>query len=105
MNRQMRKMLQQAQKMQAGLAKVQEELEQARVEGSAGGGMVKAVVNGRAEMVSLAIDPEAVDPDDVEMLEDLVMAAVRDAAEKSRAVSESKMQELGLPTGGLGGMM
>ena len=105
MNKQMRKMLQQAQKMQAGLAKVQEELEEARVEGSAGGGMVKAVVNGRAEMVSISIDPEAVDPEDVEMLEDLVMAAVRDASEKSRALSEQKMKELGVPMGGLGGMM
>lgn len=105
MNKQMRKMLQQAQQMQAGLAKVQEELEEARVEGSAGGGMVKAVVNGRAEMVGISIDPEAVDPEDVEMLEDLVMAAVRDASEKSRALSEQKMKELGMPTGGLGGMM
>jgi hypothetical protein len=101
----MRKMLQQAQKMQAGLAKVQEELEEARVEGTAGGGMVRAVVNGRAEMVSISIDSEAVDPEDVEMLEDLVMAAVRDAAEKSRKLSESKMKELGVPMGGLGGMM
>lgn len=105
MNKQMRKMLQQAQQMQAGLAKVQEELEEARVEGSAGGGMVKAVVNGRAEMVGISIDPEAVDPEDVEMLEDLVMAAVRDASEKSRALSERKMKELGMPMGGLGGMM
>jgi len=105
LNKQMRKMLQQAQQMQAGLAKVQEELEEARVEGSAGGGMVKAVVNGRAEMVGISIDPEAVDPEDVEMLEDLVMAAVRDASEKSRALSERKMKELGMPMGGLGGMM
>jgi DNA-binding protein YbaB len=56
-------------------------------------------------MVSISIDPEAVDPDDVEMLEDLVMAAISDAAEKSRQLSQEKMQSLGLPTGGLGGMM
>jgi len=105
LNKQMRKMMQQAQKMQAGLAKVQEELAEARVEGTAGGGIVKAVANGRAEMVSISIDPEAVDPDDVEMLEDLVMAAISDAAEKSRELSQEKMQSLGLPTGGLGGMM
>lgn len=101
----MRKMLQQAQKMQAGLAQVQKELEEARVEGSAGGGMVKAVVNGRAELVSISIDPEAVDPEDVEMLEDLVMAAVSDAADRSSTLSQEKMEALGLPMGGLGGMM
>jgi hypothetical protein len=102
----MRKMLAQAQKMQAGLARVQRELEEARVEGSAGGGMVKAVVNGRGEILSVSLSPDVVDPDDTEMLEDMILAAIRNATEKCRELGEKKMREEGLPLGGdLGALM
>ncbi|MBD3369927.1 YbaB/EbfC family nucleoid-associated protein [Candidatus Fermentibacteria bacterium] len=102
----MKKMLAQAQKMQAGLAKVQKELEEARVEGSAGGGMVKAVVNGRGEVLSVNLSPDVVDPDDTEILEDMILAAIRNATEQCKELGEKKMREMGLPTGGdLGGLM
>jgi DNA-binding YbaB/EbfC family protein len=87
-----------AQQMQQQMARVQEELAAATVDGSAGGGVVKAVVTGRQELVSVTIDPSVVDPDDVEMLQDLVVAAVNDALEESRTLAESKMAAV---TGGL----
>jgi nucleoid-associated protein EbfC len=87
-----------AQQMQQQMARVQEELESATVEGSAGGGVVRAVVTGKQELVSVTIDPSAVDPDDVEMLQDLVVAAINDALGASRALAESKMAAI---TGGL----
>jgi DNA-binding YbaB/EbfC family protein len=94
----MNQMLKQAQAMQAKMQQVQEDLKQARVEGSAGGGMVKAVVNGQGELISVKLSPEVVNPDDVEMLEDLVLAAVSDAANKAREMMEQRM---GAITGGL----
>ncbi len=87
-----------AQQMQQQMARVQEELEAATVEGSAGGGAVKAVVTGKQEVVTVTIDPAAVDPDDVEMLQDLVVAAVNEALDESRKLAESKMAAI---TGGL----
>jgi DNA-binding YbaB/EbfC family protein len=87
-----------AQQMQQQMARVQEELESATVEGSAGGGVVRAVVTGKQELVSVTIDPSAVDPDDVEMLQDLVLAAVNEALGESRRLAESKMAAI---TGGL----
>ena len=104
MNRQMKQMMAQAQKMQQEMLRMQEELAETRVEGTAAGGMVTAVVSGQGELVGLTISPEAASPDDVEMLEDMIMAAVRDAVEKSRELSREKMQDMGLP-GGLGGML
>lgn len=104
MNRQMKKMMAQAQKMQQGMVKAQEELAEERVEGTAGGGMVKVTVTGQSDIVGIEISPEAVDPEDVEMLEDMIMAAVNDAVEKSRELAQNKMGGLGIP-GGLGGMM
>ena len=104
MNRQMKKMMAQAQKMQQDMMKAQEELADERVEGSAGGGMVKVTVTGQSDVVGISISPEAVDPEDVEMLEDLIMAALADAIAKSKALAEKKMGGLGIP-GGLGGMM
>ena len=104
MNRQMKKMMAQAQKMQQGMMKAQEELAEERIEGSAGGGIVKVTVTGKSDVVGVKISPEAVDPDDVEMLEDLVLAAVHDAVEKSKELAEKKMSGLGVP-GGLGGLM
>lgn len=86
------------QQMQNRMMKIQEELEEAVVEGSAGGGVVKVEVSGQREMKSIKIDPSAVDPEDVEMLEDLVLAAVTDAMEKAAKMNEEKMSAL---TGGM----
>ncbi len=93
-----RKMLRQAQQLQQRMMKVQEELESATVETTAGGGVVKAVVTGKLKLESIEIDPEVVTPDDVEMLQDLVMAAVNDGLEKAQEMAASRMNEL---TGGL----
>ena len=87
-----------AQQMQAEMARVQAELDTLTVEGSAGGGAVTAIVNGHGELVSLTIDPEVVDPADVEMLQDLVTAAVNDTLRKVKQVTEEKMARV---TGGL----
>lgn len=87
-----------AQQMQQEMLRVQQELATATVEGSAGGGVVRAVVTGKQELVSLTIDPSAVDPDDVDMLQDLVVAAVNDALRAAHDLAESKMAAV---TGGL----
>ena len=87
-----------AQQMQQNMARVQAELEAAQVDGSAGGGVVSATVTGKGELVSITIDPAAVDPSDVEMLQDLVVAAVNDA---SRKVDEALKEQIGGITGGL----
>jgi DNA-binding YbaB/EbfC family protein len=100
----MKQMMAQAQRMQQEMLRMQEELAEARIEGSAAGGMVTAVVSGQGELVSITISPEAADPEDVEMLEDMILVAVREAVEKSRELSAEKMQDMGLP-GGFGGMM
>ena len=76
-----------AQQMQADMARVEAELVELRVEGSAGGGAVKAVVTGKQELVSVTIDPGVVDPDDVEMLQDLVLAAVSEALNQAKATA------------------
>ena len=86
------------QKMQQDMARVQFELEAAQVDGSAGGGVVSATVTGKGEVVSITIDPSAVDPSDVEMLQDLVVAAVNDALRSSKELAEQKMAAA---TGGL----
>lgn len=87
-----------AQQMQQGIARVQAELATTIVDGSAGGGVVKAQVTGAQELVGVTIDPSAVDPTDVDMLQDLVVAAVNDALRASRALAEEKMAAV---TGGL----
>jgi DNA-binding YbaB/EbfC family protein len=87
-----------AQQMQQNMLRVQEELGSTIVDGSAGGGVVKAQVTGKQELVSVTIDPSAVDPADVDMLQDLVVAAVNDALRASRQVAEEKMAAV---TGGL----
>jgi DNA-binding YbaB/EbfC family protein len=87
-----------AQQMQQNMLRVQEELGSTIVDGSAGGGVVKARVTGKQELVSVTIDPSAVDPADVDMLQDLVVAAVNDALRISRQVAEEKMAAV---TGGL----
>lgn len=94
-------MIKQAQKMQEELRKMQEEIENSVFEATAGGGVVKAAVNGKHELTALTIDPEAVDPEDVEMLQDLVIAAVNEALRKVDEASSSGMSKLtgmkGLP--------
>ena len=104
MNRQpdMRQIMKQAQHMQEQLAKTQAELAERRFEGSAGGGMVKAVVTGGPELVELEISPDVVDPEDIEMLQDLVIAAVRQAMDEA---VQTTNEELGGLTGGLGGLL
>ncbi len=103
MPKDMRQLMQQAQKMQEELAKAQTELASKRFEGSAGGGMVKAVVTGGPELVEVKISPDVVDPDDIEMLEDLVVAAVRQAMEAAVEAANSQLGGLagGLDMGGL----
>lgn len=104
MNRQpdLNQIMKQAQQMQEQLAKAQSDLAERRFEGSAGGGMVKAVVTGGPELVEVTISPEVVDPDDVEMLQDLVVAAVRQAMESA---VQAANEELGGLAGGLGGLL
>ncbi|MDJ1131858.1 YbaB/EbfC family nucleoid-associated protein [Streptomyces iconiensis] len=97
----MQQLLQQAQKMQQDLAAAQQELAETPVEGSAGGGLVKATVTGSGELQGLVIDPKAVDPEDTETLADLVVAAVRDA---NHAAQEIQQEKLGPLAQGLGGM-
>lgn len=99
MQGQIKNMMKQAQQMQAKIAKVQEDLKLKEVEASAGGGMITAVVNGAQELLSVKIEREIVNPDDVEMLQDLVRAAVNEALRKSR---ELMSEEMGKVTGGLG---
>ncbi|NLW65337.1 MAG: YbaB/EbfC family nucleoid-associated protein [Clostridiales bacterium] len=96
-------MMRQAQKMQQDMVKMQEELEKAEYSATAGGGVVTAVVTGKRELVSLAIEPDAVDPDDVEMLQDLIIAAVNEAMRKAEASASEGMAKLtgGLNLGGL----
>ena len=91
-------LMKQAQKMQADMAKVQEELKDERVEASAGGGTIKVVMSGDMQVVSVAIDPSAVDPDDVELLQDMVAAAVNEALRMAQELAGSKMAAV---TGGM----
>ncbi|GAB2774653.1 YbaB/EbfC family nucleoid-associated protein [Streptomyces daliensis] len=102
----MQQLLQQAQKMQQDLAAAQEELAETPVEGSAGGGLVKATVTGAGELKGLVIDPKAVDPEDTETLADLVLAAVRDANASAQALQQEKLGPLaqGLGGGGMPGL-
>ena len=94
----MKDLMKQAQKMQQDLAKAQEELANKIVEGTSGGGMVKVEMNGKNQVLSLKIDPEVVDPNDIEMLEDLIIAAINEAQEKVAKSSEDEMSKL---TGGM----
>lgn len=91
-------MMKQVQKMQQEMARLQEELEEKTVESSAGGGVVTVVATGKKELKSISIKPEAVDPDDVEMLEDLVLAAVNEALRKAEQMVAEEMSKI---TGGL----
>ncbi|ATW26429.1 YbaB/EbfC family nucleoid-associated protein [Candidatus Formimonas warabiya] len=94
----MQKMMKQVQKMQADMARLQEELAGRTVEASSGGGAVTIVANGKQEVVSIKIKQEAVDPDDVEMLEDMLLAAVNEAIRKSQEMVSGEMSKI---TGGM----
>lgn len=94
-------LMKQAQKMQKDMAKLQEELENKTVEATAGGGAVTVIATGKKEIKEINIKPEVVDPDDVEMLQDLVLAAVNEALRQAEEMANSEMSKL---TGGLGGM-
>lgn len=94
----MGKMMKQVQKMQVEMARLQEELGERQVESTVGGGVVRVVANGKQEILSLEIKPEAVDPEDVEMLQDLILAAVNESLRKSQEMVSSEMGKL---TGGM----
>jgi DNA-binding YbaB/EbfC family protein len=96
------KLMQQAQQMQAQMAQAQEEIANEVVEASAGGGMVTVKANGAGEILEIAIDPKAIDPDDPEMLSDLVLAAVNEALRSGRNLMESKLS--GMLPPGMGGL-
>ena len=95
----MQQLMRQAQKMQEDMQRKQEELQNSEFTGSAGGGMVRATVSGTRELKSIQIQPECVDPDDVEMLQDLIVAAVKEAMSQASAAGE---REMGSLTGGFG---
>lgn len=96
-------LMKQAQKMQQQIAKIQEEAASKTVEASSGGGMVTVVANGRQQILSIRISPEVVDPQDVEMLQDLVVAAVNEALKKAQELVAEEMSRItgGLPIPGL----
>lgn len=99
----MNKLLQQAQQMQQKMAQLQEQLAGKTVEAESGGGVVKVIFNGRQELVSLHIDPQVVKPDEVDFLEDLLMAAIQEGHRKAADLAQSEMRQLtgGLPFPGL----
>ena len=95
----MNNLMKQAKKMQEQMAKIQEELEEKTVEASVGGGVVSVIANGKKEVIEISIKPEAVDPDDVEMLQDLILAAVNEAMRKADEMAQGEMGKI---TGGMG---
>lgn len=97
----MQQLMRQAQKMQQMMMAKQEELDAREYEGTAGGGAVACKVSGKRQLISLTIQPDAVDPDDVEMLQDMILAAVNDALKKGEETRETEMNKIG---GGMGGM-
>lgn len=98
-------MMKQIQEMQVRMTQVQAELETLRVTGTSGGGMVEAEMNGKQELVGLKIDKQAIDPNDPEMLQEMILAAVSQAREKAAELQQEKLSEVtgGLPLPGLGG--
>jgi len=106
--KQVNQMMRQVQKMQADMAAAQEALAAETLEASAGGGMVKVVATGELAIESITIDPDAVDPEDVDMLQDTVLAAVNEALRSAQELAATKMGDvtggLGGPGGGLGGL-
>ncbi|NCC81935.1 MAG: YbaB/EbfC family nucleoid-associated protein [Clostridia bacterium] len=90
----MNKMMKQVQKMQAEMGKIQKELEEQSYEATSGGGVVKVIVNGKNEMLDIQINPEVLDPDDVEMLQDLILAATNEALKKAQETMSTEMNKL-----------
>lgn len=90
----MQSLMQQAKKMQEHMAKAQAELEEKEIEGNAGNGIVKVIVNGHGALKGITIKPEAVDPDDIEMLEDLILAAYNDAAAEAKKIKDETMPSM-----------
>ena len=97
----MQQLMRQAQKMQQQMLALQEDLDKREYEGTAGGGAVSCKVSGKRQLLALTIQPDAVDPDDVEMLQDMIVAAVNDALKKGEETREAEMNKIG---GGMGGM-
>ena len=97
----MQQLMRQAQKMQQQMLQKQEELDAREYEGTAGGGAVSCKISGKRQLTMLTIQPDAVDPDDVEMLQDMIVAAVNDALKKGEETREAEMNKIG---GGMGGM-
>ena len=104
MNPQYQKMMKQVQEMQAKMARAQEELAHETIEASAGGGMVTVVITGDLELREVRISPEAVDPDDIEMLQDLVLAATNEAIRSAQDLANKKLGGAGIDITGLPGM-
>ena len=100
----MQQLMRQAQKMQQMMTDAQEKLDAAEYEATAGGGVVAVKVSGKRELLSITIDPQVVDPDDVEMLQDLVMAAVNEALRKGEETRETTMSKMAPGMGGMGGL-
>ena len=100
----MQQLMRQAQKMQQQMQEAQEKLEAAEYEASSGGGMVSVRVSGKRELSSITIDPQVVDPDDIEMLQDLILAAVNEALRKEADARESAMSRVAPGMGGMGGL-
>lgn len=105
--KQVNQMMKQVQKMQAEMAAAQDALAETTVEGSAGGGMVKVTVSGTGDVQAVRIDPEVVDPEDVEMLEDLVLAAVNEGLRQANELANQRIGGVtgGIDLGGLGGLL
>ena len=97
----MQQLMRQAQKMQQQLQETQERLDEAEYEASSGGGMVNVKLSGKREFTSITIDPQVVDPDDIEMLQDLIMAAVNEALRKGEEAREATMSRMAPGMGGL----
>jgi nucleoid-associated protein EbfC len=94
MSKDLNKIMKQAQKLQSQVMQMQQDLQKKEFEGTAGGGMVKTIINGAQEIVSITINPDVVDPQDVEMLEDLIVASIKNAQEKVKSVSDSTFSGL-----------
>jgi len=100
----MQQLMRQAQKMQQMMTEAQEKLDAMEYEATSGGGMVSVKVSGKRELLSITIDPQVVDPDDVEMLQDLIMAAVNEALRKGEETRETTMSKMAPGMGGMGGL-
>ena len=100
----MQQLMKQAQKMQQQLQEAQEQLDAAEYEATSGGGMVTVKVTGKHEITSITIDPQVVDPDDIEMLQDLILAAVNEALRKGEEAREASMSRMAPGLGGMGGL-